>query len=686
VINRKLIVILLLLVIAVPVLGANAAPMQQDNSFTIGISNSFVGSEWRTQMIQNMEDVVAEFAAMGIEIELVIESADTDVQGQIQQVQNLMNRGVDAIIINPGDQTGLNLVLEEAAEEGIVIIAIDQEIGAAGAYNVVIDQTEWARISMRWLAEELDGEGDIVLIEGFVGHPANEARMQGVTEVLAEYPGINVVGRETGMWDQATGQQVMSDFLASLPNIDGVWTQDGMAQGALTAVNTANPDEWPVMVGEARAGYLQLWNEIQMERPEFTAFGVVNPPGVGADGIRVAVELLMGGEVDESQLSGPFGNTLYVPIPYWVDAGNFEAEYNKIAEMPESYTLDGMIRQGQARMFMNRMNGLRNRDMGSFTIGVSNSFVGSEWRTQMIQNMEDVVSEFAEYGIEIELVIESADTDVQGQIQQVQNLMNRGVDAILINPGDQTGLNLVLEEAAEEGIVVIAIDQEIGAAGTYNVVIDQTEWARISMRWLAEQLGGEGDIVLIEGFVGHPANEARMAGVEEVLAMYPGINVVGRESGMWDQATGQQVMSDFLASLPNIDGVWTQDGMAQGALTAVNTANPDEWPVMVGEARAGYLQLWSEIKMERPEFTAFGVVNPPGVGSDGIRVIVEILTGGMVDDSQLSGPFGNTLYVPIPYSVDAGNFEAEYNKIAEMPESYTLDGMISQAQAYAFMK
>jgi ribose transport system substrate-binding protein len=105
-------------------------------------------------------------------------------------------------------------------------------------------------------------------------------------------------------------------------------------------------------------------------------------------------------------------------------------------------------------------------------------------------------------------------------------------------------------------------------------VIDQTEWARISIKWLAEQLGGKGDIVLIEGFVGHPANEARMAGVAEVLKGYPNIKVVGRETGSWDQATGQKVMSNFLASLPNIDGIWTQDGMATGVLTALKTANP----------------------------------------------------------------------------------------------------------------
>ncbi len=696
--KRNPVILLILLLLASLAMTVQAAPSPQGETFTIGVSNSFVGSEWRTQMIQNIEDVVAELATMGVDIELVIESTDTDAQGQIQQIQNLINRGVDAILINPGDQSALNLALEEATEEGIVVIAVDQEIAAEGVYNVVIDQTEWARISIRWLAEELGGEGDIVLIEGFVGHPANEARMAGVEEVLAEYPGINVVGRESGMWDQATGQQVMSDFLASLPNIDGVWTQDGMATGVLTAVRTANPDQWPVMVGEARASYIQGWSEVLETRPDFRSIGVVNPPGVGADGIRVAVEILLGGEVDEDQLEGPFGNTLYVPIPYAVTAENFDAYYAEVADLPGSYTLDGFITQAEAGAFMvdgsalvddeadARMDELAMMDDETFTIGVSNSFVGSEWRTQMIQNIEDVVAELATMGVDIELVIESTDTDAQGQIQQIQNLINRGVDAILINPGDQSALNLALEEATEEGIVVIAVDQEIAAEGVYNVVIDQTEWARISIRWLAEELGGEGDIVLIEGFVGHPANEARMAGVEEVLAEYPGINVVGRESGMWDQATGQQVMSDFLASLPNIDGVWTQDGMATGVLTAVRTANPDQWPVMVGEARASYIQGWSEVLETRPDFRSIGVVNPPGVGADGIRVAVEILLGGEVDEDQLEGPFGNTLYVPIPYAVTAENFDAYYAEVADLPGSYTLDGFITQTQAFAFMR
>ncbi len=102
---------------------APAAPAAPEaKKFTIGISNPFISSEYRTQMIQELKDVNAEYMAAGITNELVIESADTDVAGQIQQLQNLMSKKVDAILVNPGDAKGLNATLEEAVKAGIVVL------------------------------------------------------------------------------------------------------------------------------------------------------------------------------------------------------------------------------------------------------------------------------------------------------------------------------------------------------------------------------------------------------------------------------------------------------------------------------------------------------------------------------------------------------------------------------------
>jgi hypothetical protein len=143
-----------------------------------------------------------------------------------------------------------------------------------------------------------------------------------------------------------------------------------------------------------------------------------------------------------------------------------------------------------------------------FTIGISNPFISSEYRTQMIDELIEVNQEYMDQGITTELVIESADTDVAGQIQQLQNLIAQDVDAILVNPGDVSGLNATLQEAVDKGIIVISVDQELNVPGVYNVGIDQKAWAMTSARWLADKMGGEGDIVLIEGFPGHPGQRS----------------------------------------------------------------------------------------------------------------------------------------------------------------------------------
>ena len=197
--------------------------------------------------------------------------------------------------------------------------------------------------SAKWLAEKLQA-GNIVEIEGFPGHPANEYRMSGVDEVLTGYPDIKVLARETGKWDEATGQQVMSNFLAGFPGqIDGVWTQDGMAIGALQAVMAANPAKWPVMVGEGRCQYLKLWEEVKQTRPDFESIGVANAPGVNPTGLRIAVTMLQGKKVDPTKLSGQTGKTFIIPFPVIVTGDNFQKWLDFCNDKPDQYLLDGIM-------------------------------------------------------------------------------------------------------------------------------------------------------------------------------------------------------------------------------------------------------------------------------------------------------------------------------------------------------
>lgn len=329
------------------VFGILAGPAQSaQKPFTIGLSNGFIGSEWRTQMIEDVQAVFEEYKKEGLVDRLIVQSANVDVTGQIRQIRNMIAAGVDAIIVNPNSQTALNPVFEEAKQRGILVIAIDQAVTSQHALNVVIDQSEWAKIQARWLAQRLDGKGNIVVINGIAGHPANEDRWNGAKAVFAQYPGIKILTVANANWDQATGQQVMSNLLATYPNIDGLFTQDGMAEGALRAIMAAG-SKLPAVTGEARVGYLRLWQKLQDEKG-FSTIGVVNPPGIAASGLRIAVNLLQGRQLKDGVVKG---NTLYVPIPAVITNENLAEYWNKYKNKPDSYTLDGYLTEQEARAY-----------------------------------------------------------------------------------------------------------------------------------------------------------------------------------------------------------------------------------------------------------------------------------------------------------------------------------------------
>src|SRR6185436_5682853 len=95
---------------------------------------------------------------------------------------------------------------------------------------------------------------------------------------------------------------------------------------------------------------------------------------------------------------------------------------------------------------------------GPFTIGISNPFISSEYRTQMIDELSEVNKEYMDQGLTNELGSESADTDLAGQLQHLQHLLAKHVDAILVHPGDVSGLHATLQEGIDKGIIVISVD------------------------------------------------------------------------------------------------------------------------------------------------------------------------------------------------------------------------------------
>jgi ribose transport system substrate-binding protein len=277
------------------VIGACGDDDSGDDTFTLGVSNTLVGNAWREQMICAIK---AEALARGNVDEVVLQNRNTDVAGQISDIQTLINLGVDAILINPADRSALDDVIEEAVDQGIVVVSIDAPVTAPSAYFVSNNQVEYGEVGARWLFEALGGEGNVAYMRGLQGHPADTDRDDGFRAALADFPGIEIVYENWTGWDPSVGAQQALEILTTM-DLDGVWTS-GIDYTVVEQFAVAGVDYIPVVGADNNAFIEQLMNTEGL-----IGAAVSNPPSIGGVGAAIALDVLEGKDVDQVTLLTP---------------------------------------------------------------------------------------------------------------------------------------------------------------------------------------------------------------------------------------------------------------------------------------------------------------------------------------------------------------------------------------------
>jgi ribose transport system substrate-binding protein len=254
-------------------------------SYTIGVSNTVQGNGWREEMICAMR---AQALVEGDVSNMIVAHRNTDSAGQLEDINNLIEAGVDAIVLNPSNPDALNSALEKAMEQGIVVVAVDAGVTAEGAYILSNNQEEYAYLGAKWLFEQLGGSGDVVYMRGIAGVSADTDRDNGFKRALAEYPDIKVVHEVFTGWQQDQGKQQMFDFLATGIPFDGVWTS-GIDNVIVDAFVESGAELVPI-VGADNAGFVKYLAETE----GLVGAAVTNPGSVGGAGVALAVDILNG--------------------------------------------------------------------------------------------------------------------------------------------------------------------------------------------------------------------------------------------------------------------------------------------------------------------------------------------------------------------------------------------------------
>lgn len=196
-----------------------------------------------------------------------------------------------------------------------------------------------------------------------------------------------------------------------------------------------------------------------------------------------------------------------------------------------------------------------------------------QFQTYMGDAMKD---EVAKYGGQVKMNIYDAQGVAATQVSQAEDAVVSGCDVVILNAVDSEACKPAVETIVNAGIPLITVNTEVtNNELAYSYVgVDDIDVGRILMNCIGEAIGGEGTINILAGQLGHPANERRRQGVDEVMKeKYPKISIAAMQSGDWERNRAMNVAEDWISSDSHPDGIIAfNDDMAIACANAYQAA------------------------------------------------------------------------------------------------------------------
>jgi ribose transport system substrate-binding protein len=283
---KKLLVAVLaaLLMPAAPALAQGAAKIK------IGVSIPTADHGWTGGINWWAKKAIKEWEAKDKNIQFFLATADNP-QKQVNDVEDLIAKGINALVILAHDSAPLTPVVKKAYEKGIYVVSVDRGL-TEKAENVYIagDNPGLGAVSAEWLGKALGGKGDIVVLEG-IPCVINTERVEGFKGVMAKkFPGIKILDSQPAYWDTQKGLQIMENYLQKYKKLDAVWAQDDdVLIGVLQAYKESKRGDVKIFLGGAGS---KIMIKKVMEGDALVKADVTYPPSMIATGVSLAVQAM----------------------------------------------------------------------------------------------------------------------------------------------------------------------------------------------------------------------------------------------------------------------------------------------------------------------------------------------------------------------------------------------------------
>lgn len=267
-------------------------------------------------------------------------------------------------------------------------------------------------------------------------------------------------------------------------------------------------------------------------------------------------------------------------------------------------------------------------DTSNKRIAFSNSYAGSDFRKVMVRNWEEVAAHARQAGLIKEAPVVSANNSAPEQAANIQNMVLEGYDAIVILAASDTALKSVVKDACNAGTVVVILASKVNDPCVYEVNYDWSEMGRAEIDYVAERLGGKGNLLEIRGIAGDATDADISDGIHKAARKYPGLKIVKTVYGQWTASVAQREVALALPTLPKIDAIVDQGGDGYGAAMAFKAAGRP-LPIIVMGNRQDELALWKK-ERDAGGYRTFSISATPSVSQVGFWVAQQILAGKKV--------------------------------------------------------